>query len=104
VEYNIICFDLDNTLCVTIGADYENSKPITDRIDKVNKLYDSGVTILIDTARGSETGIDWTELTETQLKEWGVKYHKLRVGVKLNADLYVDDKGMKDNIFFKYEN
>jgi alcohol dehydrogenase YqhD (iron-dependent ADH family) len=100
VEYKIICFDLDNTLCNTIGADYESSTPKIDRINKVNELYDSGVKILIETARGSVTKTDWYELTKSQLEEWGVKYHELRTGVKLNADLYVDDKGINDIKFF----
>jgi alcohol dehydrogenase YqhD (iron-dependent ADH family) len=100
VEYKIICFDLDNTLCNTIGDDYESSTPKIDRINKVNELYDNGVKILIETARGSVTKTDWYELTKSQLEEWGVKYHKLRTGVKLNADLYVDDKGINDIKFF----
>jgi hypothetical protein len=100
VEYKIICFDLDGTLCDTIGADYENAIPKLDRINSVNELYDSGVIIFIDTARGSVTKTDWYELTKSQLEEWGVKYHELRTGVKLNADLYVDDKGINDINFF----
>ena len=49
----VYCFDLDNTLCNTEGNYYE-SYPIQSRIDKVNKLYDEGNTIIIDTARGCE--------------------------------------------------
>jgi hypothetical protein len=93
-------FDLDNTLC-THETDYNDAKPHKDRIEKVNKLYDDGHDIIIDTARGYKTGINWRELTEKQLKDWGVKYHMLRTGVKIYADFYIDDRGIKDTDFFK---
>ena len=98
----IYCFDLDNTLC-THENDYNLAKPYLERIKKVNELYDAGNTILIDTARGSTTGIDWKEITEQQLNSWGVKYHSLRVGVKLNADVFIDDKSINDVLFFQSE-
>lgn len=96
----IYCFDLDGTLCEWKER-HDASKPYPERIAKVNKLYEEGHTIIIDTARGSRTGIDYRELTENQLKEWGVKYHELRTGKKTFADIYVDDKGIKDTDFFK---
>lgn len=97
----IYCFDLDGTLCTTVSnGKYEEADPLYDRIADVNKLYDSGHTIIIDTARGSETGIDWYEVTTDQLSVWGVKYHKLRVGVKIAADYYIDDKGENASNFF----
>jgi dTDP-glucose 4,6-dehydratase len=43
------------------------------------------------TARGSATGIDWSEVTKTQMKNWGVKHHKLLLG-KPAANYYIDDK------------
>lgn len=94
------CFDLDGTLCTNTDGDYENAKPLVDRIRKLNYLYDSGHTIRIDTARGKTTGIDWTEITKKQLKSWGIKYHELRVGIKMSADYFIDDKGMGDSEFF----
>lgn len=99
----IYCFDLDNTLCLTEGSDYINSKPIYKRISIVNKLYEEGNTILIDTARGSVTKIDWYDITKKQLDEWGVNYHSLRVGIKLNADFFIDDKGLRDTDFFNID-
>ena len=37
------CIDIDNTICTpTVGRDYHKAEPWTDRIDKVNKLYDDG--------------------------------------------------------------
>jgi len=97
----IYCFDLDGTLCTNTDGSSENATPFIERIGDVNKLYDDGNNIIIDTARGSTTGIDWFDLTKKQLDLWGVKYSKLRVGIKLNADIFIDDKGINDKLFFK---
>jgi hypothetical protein len=99
----IYCFDLDGTLCFTEDGDYEGSSPKCERIDIVNKLYDSGHTIYVETARGSTSGIDWYDYTVDQLESWGVKYHKLRTGTKFHADIFVDDKGISDFDFFEGE-
>jgi uncharacterized HAD superfamily protein len=96
----IYCIDIDGTVC-SHEKNYTEAKPYPERIAKINKLYDSGHTILFDSARGSTTGIDWKEITEKQLHKWGVKYHHLRTGHKLNADVFVDDKGINDKDFFK---
>jgi hypothetical protein len=99
----IYCFDLDGTLCSNTNGDYERAKPFYERINIVNKLFKDGNIILIDTARGSTTKIDWFDLTKKQLEDWGVMYNQLRVGIKLNADIFIDDKGINDKIFFKNE-
>ena len=52
---------------------YQNSTPKKDRIKLVNKLFDEGHTIYIDSARGSGTGEYWTQKTHEQLKKWGLK-------------------------------
>lgn len=88
------CFDLDGTLCFTDGMDYEHAQPNTPIIERVNRLHDAGHRIVIDTARGSGSGEDWTERTARQLLVWGVKYHELRCGVKIPADIYVDDRAI----------
>lgn len=88
----IYCFDLDGTLCTINDGKYDKAKPYLDRINKVNELYDSGNHIIIETARGSVSGVNWYKLTNKQLNEWGVKFHKLRTGVKIYADIYIDDK------------
>ncbi len=95
----IYCFDLDGTLCSTDGASYLQATPLMDRIGKVNDLYQSGNQIIIFTARGSTTGIDWTDLTRNQLYSWGIKHHSLHLG-KPTADIYIDDKGIRDSDFF----
>lgn len=85
-------FDLDGTLCYTVGQDYANATPRMDVIARVNELYDQGHHITIDTARGSGTGLDWHARTATQLRSWGVKYHLLRTGVKIAFDRYIGDE------------
>lgn len=101
----IYCFDLDNTLCDTKEnpdgtMDYMGALPFEDRINLVNSLYEEGNTIYIETARGSGSGIDWLPQTKKQLDGWGLKFHKLRTGTKFPADVFVDDKGVSDFLFF----
>lgn len=95
---SIYCFDLDNTLCVSDGDNYEASTPIADRILKVNFLFNSGNHIIICTARGSLSGLDWSEFTRKQLTEWQVSYHELWVN-KPYADYYIDDRSVNDMDF-----
>ena len=90
----IYVIDLDGTLCETTGRDYANAVPMMASSARVNMLYDGGHRVIIDTARGSGTGEDWTERTALQLARWDVRYHKLRCGVKIPADYYVDDKAI----------
>ena len=93
-----IFVDLDNTLCNTISNDYLNSTPIKERIDFFN-LKEEGNTIIIWTARGSRSGIDYSEITKKQLDEWGVKYDDILMK-KPDYDVYYDDKSFNiDTVF-----
>jgi mannose-6-phosphate isomerase-like protein (cupin superfamily) len=89
--------DLDGTICVVDAAckntmeRYKAARPILERIQRVNALYDEGHTITYWTARGSESGLDLEELTKAQLLQWGCKFHVLLLG-KPVYDLYIDDK------------
>ncbi len=85
--------DLDNTLCTTNKTDYVNAVPLINKINMVNHLYDAGNFIIINTARGYESKINLRNLTEYQLKIWGVKYHILLFN-KPNGDVYIDDKAL----------
>jgi hypothetical protein len=102
----IYIVDIDNTICFTRKVDgkwdYPNSVPFQDRIDKVNDLYDKGNTIIYWTARGSGTGIDWTELTKQQLDQWECKYHEVKLG-KPSYDVWIDDKAFNDEHFFEFD-
>lgn len=91
--------DIDNTICRSEASDYRNSKPYGDRIEKVNNLYDQGHEIHYWTARGGNSGIDWTEFTINQLKEWGCKFHSVKTG-KPVYDVWVDDKATHSSDFF----
>jgi hypothetical protein len=100
----IYIFDIDGTICNTPLVDghssYNTSEPIKPRINCVNELYLKGHTIIYWTARGASTGLDWSELTSKQLKDWGCLYHELRLG-KPNYDIWVDDKAINDLNFFE---
>jgi hypothetical protein len=91
-----IFVDIDETICFYESKEkrlgYRNAIPNTDNISKINKLYDEGHHIKYWTARGAVSKIDYFKLTETQLKEWGCKYHKLSVGQKPDYDLLICDK------------
>ena len=74
----IYIFDIDGTICTLVkNAEYQKAKPFKERIEKVNELFKNGHTIKLFTARGSSTGIDWTNKTKEQLKDWSVKYLSL---------------------------
>ena len=87
-----IYVDIDNTICKTTESDYINSKPIFDNIKKINKLYEEGNTIIYWTARGATSKIDYTDLTLSQLTEWGCKFNDLKMNDKPSYDLLICDK------------
>ena len=92
--------DIDETICYYEGnRKYPNALPNHERIKKINALYDEGNTIVYWTARGGTTGIDWTELTQKQLKEWNVKHHELKMW-KPSYDLFICDKAVNSERFF----
>ena len=104
----VYVFDIDGTICTkAVDFDYEGSKPIKERIKIINNLYDQGNTIIFQTARGmgrfkndSAKAIEtFYEMTKKQLEKWDVSYHQLFLG-KPAGDIYIDDKGVKDNDFF----
>lgn len=87
-------FDIDGVVAqFEPSLRYDRAKPDQKTIDVINRLYDYGNRIVLFTARGSESGIDWSAVTERQMEEWGVRYHQLRFG-KPAATFYVDDKNM----------
>ena len=100
-------FDIDGTICSLTKGDYNFAVPLSERIEKINKLYNEGNTIIYQTARGmgrhkNNTDLaisEFYEFTKRQLAGWGVKYHQLFLG-KPAGDIYIDDKGVKDEDFF----
>jgi hypothetical protein len=90
----IYYIDIDDTICTLAEPmNYASAQPIPLAIEKVNLRYDEGHTIVFWTARGTGSGIDWRELTESQLASWGVRYHELKFGKPI-YDLFIDDKNI----------
>lgn len=96
----IYVVDIDGTILDTKNGDYENSKPIQDRIDKMNNLYDKGHEIHYYSARGAQSGKDWQEFTQNYLDRLGVKYTSCKTG-KQHYDLWIDDKAINSEVYFK---
>jgi hypothetical protein len=89
----IYCFDIDGTLCTNTDGEYDKAEPFPEVIAHVNQLFAEGHQILLYTARGATTGIDWRDTTVRQMQDWKVSYHQLFMG-KPTADVYIDDKAM----------
>jgi phosphatidate phosphatase PAH1 len=95
----IIYVDIDGTICNSIDGSgqymqYDEVVPRYNQIEKINKLYDEGNTIIYWTSRGTATLINWLDLTKNQLDEWGCKYHDVRCG-KPQYHLWIDDKSKR---------
>lgn len=87
------CFDIDGVICTNTHGDYEKAEPFPHMIAQINALHGAGHRIILHTARGTVTGIDWRVLTEQQMTTWGVRYHELYLG-KPYYDLMIDDRAM----------
>jgi hexulose-6-phosphate isomerase len=93
-KLRVFCFDIDGTLCTNTEGAYDKAQPYPTRIARVNALHATGHKIILYTARGTTTGIDWSQCTRRQLKGWEVKYDALYFG-KPSADAYIDDKSLR---------
>ena len=96
-----ICFDIDGVLCDQVAGNYEDAEPLQTMIDLLNRLYDRGHRIVLNTSRfmGRSNG-DRAEaerlgraFTEKQLAGWGVRYHELWMG-KPRFDYVIDDRSV----------
>ena len=103
-------FDIEGTICTNTDGKYEKARPFLERIALINELFDSGNKIFFLTARGmgrhnndSSAAIEeFYDFTKNQLDSWGLKYHRLFLG-KPQGDIYIDDKGCQDILFFTSE-
>ena len=93
------CIDIDGTICTNTGGTYLLAEPFGGRIAYINQLKREGNKVILFTARGSSTGIDWGPATENQLESWGVTYDSLILG-KPFFDVLVDDKAIAPLDFF----
>ena len=92
IKMKTFCFDIDGVIAsITKENNYNLANPKQEMIDQINRLFEDGHTIILNTARGFVTGIDWKSKTIEQLKKWGLNYHKIYFG-KPAADFYIDDK------------
>ena len=97
----IIYVDIDETICETPNnRDYSKSVPIKKNIELINKKYEEGNIIIYWTARGSGSGKDYSEITTSQMNEWGAKFSDLKFG-KPMYDLFICDKAINSEDFFK---
>lgn len=96
-----ICFDLDETLCT--GYPYYKSVPFPEAQSLLKQIKSQGHQIIIYTARGmgrsdGNMGRAMAAIakdTFEQLDAWGFVYDEIYFG-KPAADIYVDDKSLKD--------
>ena len=89
-----ICIDIDGIIAhKNLDLNYSEALPSHFGVKVVNQLFEAGHKIILFTARGYVSGINWSEATCKQLHNWGVKYHELIFG-KVAADIYVDDRFM----------
>jgi|TARA_R110000824_G_scaffold244366_12_gene433145 hypothetical protein len=94
-----IFVDIDGTICTDTGGKYEEAKPMVERIEFFNKLFDEGNTITYWTARGMNSGTNHRKLTKSQLIKWGAKHTKL-IMKKPSYDIFIDDKTFNADEFF----
>ena len=93
--------DIDETICFYPSKRrYDLAEPNMENIGKINKLFDSGWTIIYWTARGGAAGVDYYDFTWKQLESWGCKFHDLSTGTggkspKPLYDLVIDDKSKR---------
>jgi hypothetical protein len=98
VTPKVVFVDIDNTICMTTGLDYENAAPILDRIEVLNRMHDDGHGIVYYTARGAAQAKDLSNMTMDQLLAWGCRFSKLRMDKPI-FDLLIDDRATSPRCF-----
>ncbi len=95
----IFCFDIDGTLLQTkydVNNGYVVQLAKIELIALLNKLYNEGNTIIIQTGRHWQ----WLKQTKQQLDDYGIQYHTLIMG-NVVADVYINDKAFQPEDFCK---
>jgi len=101
---------VDDTISSSTDHVWENADPISNTIDKINKLYEAGWIIILSTARGQLSCDGDCEAAEdkyrVKMEKWladhGVKYHFLSFE-KYLAAFYIDDKAMTPDEFYELD-
>jgi hypothetical protein len=91
-RFKTIFIDLDGILVENSSRHIEpiwgQSNPIKENIDIINKLYDSEFAYIIITTSRLESN---QALTEAQLYNYGIKYHKLIMGLPHCQRILIND-------------
>jgi hypothetical protein len=101
-EHVVLAVDFDGTVCTVdypeIGRERMGAK------ETINKLYDEGYMIIINTCRTDAGVHKAATMAQDFLKLRGIKYHHFNVNAphilelygcdtrKISADVYIDDK------------
>lgn len=87
----VIFVDLDGTLC-SEEKTFERplARPLPGARDALNRIYDSGHTVVIWTARGWEQ----YRITKDWLDRHGFKYHQIIMGKPIAA-VFIDDRARR---------
>jgi hydroxymethylpyrimidine pyrophosphatase-like HAD family hydrolase len=88
-----VCVDVDNTLLTYDG--YEKNKfgmPIKELVDKLKELKESGIKLVLSTARQS----DELDALNEHLEKLGLRnmFDEVKAGEKVIAVAYLDDKAV----------
>ena len=102
----VLAVDFDGTICEvdypSIGRERKGAK------EYINKLYDEGYTIVINTCRTNDGAFKAESIAKQFLEIRGIKYHYFNENPeflikmygcdtrKISADVYIDDKCMFD--------
>lgn len=106
IDNVVLAIDFDGTICTTsypeIGRERKDAKEI------INKLYDEGYLIVINTCRSDGGKYKAESIVRTFLELRGIKYHTINENLphlieyygcdtrKISADVYIDDKCLYD--------
>lgn len=108
VQRTIIC-DIDDTISFTQSRNFEEAKPNSDLISKLNGLFDKGWKIVYCTARGTlscASRADAEEKYKDAILHWfkrnNVKYTRLSFMKELGV-YYIDDKAIRPDEFLNLE-
>ena len=100
MKKQIYIVDVDRTILKTNNGDFYNATPIPGRIEKINKLFREGHTVIYWTGRDSYSGKDWHEFTRKQLSHFGCEYTELKSD-KPHYDVWIDDKAINSEDYLK---
>jgi hypothetical protein len=92
--------DIDGTICNSSSSDYTQSTPHLERIERINRLVDDGHEVHYWTARGGNSGKDWSDFTVKQLASWGCRYTSVNFK-KPTYDIWIDDKAVNSETYFE---